>query len=418
MTTDVLGAPVKRVEDPRFITGKGRYLDDIQLQGMVHIAVLRSPYAHANIASIDTSRAKKAAGRPRRHRGRRHPVQPVADGVARRRRERPPEQRQRPAHARDRLGQVDGRGRRGGRRGDAGPGAGRARADRRRVRAAAGRRRRREGDPAGRPAAPRERPQQHRVRVAGRRQGRHRCRVRERRGRRQAAPRQQPAHPEPDGGSRRHRLVQPGHRGIHDLDVEPDAAHPAAAADRLRDRRPGAQGPVHQPRRRRRLRHQDLLLRRHGARNVREQAGGRSPGQVGRGPARELRQHDPRPRPHHVRRGGGQPQRRGPGPAGQDLRQPRRAPVDDRTGHPDNPLRPRPRRPVQDPQRLRRGHRRLHEHDVRGRVPRRRPPGGDLRRRADDGPGRRRAGHRPGGGPASELPAARTPSRTTTRLGC
>ena len=62
MTTDVLGTPVKRVEDPRFITGKGRYLDDIQLQGMVHIAILRSPYAHANIASIDTSRAKKAPG--------------------------------------------------------------------------------------------------------------------------------------------------------------------------------------------------------------------------------------------------------------------------------------------------------------------------------------------------------------------
>src|SRR6185369_968073 len=59
---DVLGTPVKRVEDPRFITGKGRYLDDIQLQGMVHIAILRSPYAHANIASIDTSRAKKAPG--------------------------------------------------------------------------------------------------------------------------------------------------------------------------------------------------------------------------------------------------------------------------------------------------------------------------------------------------------------------
>ena len=62
MTTDVLGAPVKRVEDPRFITGKGRYLDDIVLQGMVHIAILRSPYAHANIRSIDTSAAKAAPG--------------------------------------------------------------------------------------------------------------------------------------------------------------------------------------------------------------------------------------------------------------------------------------------------------------------------------------------------------------------
>ena len=59
---DVLGAPVKRVEDPRFITGKGRYLDDIKLTGMAHLAILRSPYAHANIRSIDASKAKAMPG--------------------------------------------------------------------------------------------------------------------------------------------------------------------------------------------------------------------------------------------------------------------------------------------------------------------------------------------------------------------
>ncbi|HET7029399.1 MAG TPA: xanthine dehydrogenase family protein molybdopterin-binding subunit [Candidatus Limnocylindrales bacterium] len=59
---DVLGAPVKRVEDPRFITGKGRYLDDIHLAGTTHLAILRSPYAHANIRSIDTSKAKTMPG--------------------------------------------------------------------------------------------------------------------------------------------------------------------------------------------------------------------------------------------------------------------------------------------------------------------------------------------------------------------
>ena len=59
---DVLGASVKRVEDPRFITGKGRYLDDITLTGMTHLAILRSPYAHANIRSIDTSAAKTMPG--------------------------------------------------------------------------------------------------------------------------------------------------------------------------------------------------------------------------------------------------------------------------------------------------------------------------------------------------------------------
>jgi carbon-monoxide dehydrogenase large subunit len=59
---DVLGSSIKRVEDPRFITGKGRYLDDIKLTGMTHLAILRSPYAHANIRSIDTSAAKGMPG--------------------------------------------------------------------------------------------------------------------------------------------------------------------------------------------------------------------------------------------------------------------------------------------------------------------------------------------------------------------
>jgi carbon-monoxide dehydrogenase large subunit len=62
MTADVLGERIKRVEDPKFITGKGRYLDDIKLTGMVHIAILRSPYAHAKIKSVDTSGAKSMPG--------------------------------------------------------------------------------------------------------------------------------------------------------------------------------------------------------------------------------------------------------------------------------------------------------------------------------------------------------------------
>jgi carbon-monoxide dehydrogenase large subunit len=44
-----------RKEDPRFIRGRGRYVDDIQLPGMLHMAILRSPLAHARIVSIDTS---------------------------------------------------------------------------------------------------------------------------------------------------------------------------------------------------------------------------------------------------------------------------------------------------------------------------------------------------------------------------
>ena len=47
-----------RKEDPRFLRGRGQYVDDITLPGMLHGAVLRSPYAHARIRSVDTSRAE------------------------------------------------------------------------------------------------------------------------------------------------------------------------------------------------------------------------------------------------------------------------------------------------------------------------------------------------------------------------
>ena len=169
---DVLGKPVKRVEDPRFITGKGRYLDDIHLQGMTHMAILRSPYAHANIRSVDVSAARTRARRPGGVRRGGHPVEPAADGLARRRLGRDPEQRQHAPDPRDGQRQVDRRGRRGRRRRDGRAGGRRARGDPGRLRAAARGRRRREGDPARRAAAPRQRPEQRGVRVDGRRQGR------------------------------------------------------------------------------------------------------------------------------------------------------------------------------------------------------------------------------------------------------
>ena len=48
---------MRRKEDPRFIRGQGHFVDDIQLPGMLHGAVLRSPVAHARIVSIDASAA-------------------------------------------------------------------------------------------------------------------------------------------------------------------------------------------------------------------------------------------------------------------------------------------------------------------------------------------------------------------------
>ena len=47
-----------RKEDPRFLRGKGHYVDDVQLNGMLHLAILRSPVAHGRIVSIDTSAAE------------------------------------------------------------------------------------------------------------------------------------------------------------------------------------------------------------------------------------------------------------------------------------------------------------------------------------------------------------------------
>ena len=75
--TNLVGQSVKRVEDKRFITGKGRYVDDLVLPNMTYAAVVRSDVAHGNIRGIDTGEASRAPGRGgrahrRRHGGRRH----------------------------------------------------------------------------------------------------------------------------------------------------------------------------------------------------------------------------------------------------------------------------------------------------------------------------------------------------------
>jgi aerobic carbon-monoxide dehydrogenase large subunit len=63
-TADVggMGHSIKRKEDPRFIRGQGHYVDDIQLPGMLYLDIVRSPYAHARITSINTDRALKVPG--------------------------------------------------------------------------------------------------------------------------------------------------------------------------------------------------------------------------------------------------------------------------------------------------------------------------------------------------------------------
>jgi carbon-monoxide dehydrogenase large subunit len=62
MTGRYVGARVMRVEDPRFLAGRGVYLDDIEPPGTLHVAFCRSPYAHARIVSVDCSLARTLEG--------------------------------------------------------------------------------------------------------------------------------------------------------------------------------------------------------------------------------------------------------------------------------------------------------------------------------------------------------------------
>ena len=57
-----IGQPVPRTEDPRLLTGRGRYMDDNALSRETRAYILRSPHAHAKILAMDTSAAKAAPG--------------------------------------------------------------------------------------------------------------------------------------------------------------------------------------------------------------------------------------------------------------------------------------------------------------------------------------------------------------------
>ena len=64
------GASIKRSEDPRILTGRGRYVDDLKLPGMLHAAFVRSPLAHGRVLAVDVSAAQAPSrSRPGAHRG-------------------------------------------------------------------------------------------------------------------------------------------------------------------------------------------------------------------------------------------------------------------------------------------------------------------------------------------------------------
>src|SRR5438309_11847762 len=60
--SQMVGASIKRREDPRLVTGTGSYVDDIPQTAVVHMHVIRSSEAHARILGIETGRAKEADG--------------------------------------------------------------------------------------------------------------------------------------------------------------------------------------------------------------------------------------------------------------------------------------------------------------------------------------------------------------------
>ena len=57
-----IGQPVPRKQDPRLVTGRGRYADDIDLPGQAFLVVLRSPVAHGVLRRIDSAAARAAEG--------------------------------------------------------------------------------------------------------------------------------------------------------------------------------------------------------------------------------------------------------------------------------------------------------------------------------------------------------------------
>ncbi|RIK37785.1 MAG: xanthine dehydrogenase, partial [Chloroflexi bacterium] len=62
MTTRYFGQPIKRNEDPALLTGQALFVDDVHLPGMVHVAFLRSSYAHARLRNIDVTAARSMPG--------------------------------------------------------------------------------------------------------------------------------------------------------------------------------------------------------------------------------------------------------------------------------------------------------------------------------------------------------------------
>ena len=302
----VFGEKIKRTEDPRFLRGDAKFIADIDLPGMLHMAILRSPHGHALIKRIDPSAALKLPGvvrvvtaadlgdmmplpcawKPGGGVESYFPPHPEdrAAGV-----QPGPDQGQGPLHRRR------GRGR-GGR--DADPGPRCPRRHPRRLRAATRCHHAEGGHRRRGAAAARDGPEQPQRPLYLRRQGRHR--PGDRGGRRRRPPvHAQPAHhQQPDRAARRGRHLRPRHRGVHALRLHPGHPRPPVSAGLRGAGRARQQGAGHLAGHRWQLRHQGLPVLRHGAGDVSVQ-GARTPGQMGRHPRRAHAVDGAGPRPAH-----------------------------------------------------------------------------------------------------------------------
>ena len=61
-TNRYIGSPVERIEDLRFLRGRGEFVGDLKREGMLHAAILRSPVAHGRVARVDASAALAIPG--------------------------------------------------------------------------------------------------------------------------------------------------------------------------------------------------------------------------------------------------------------------------------------------------------------------------------------------------------------------
>ncbi len=406
-----IGKDRRRKEDQRLITGRTRWTDNIVLPGMLHLAMVRSPFAHANITSIDTEAAKAAPNVVAVFTGSDFGAEM---GVCINAWPITPDQKAPThlAHA-ERPGRLRRRDRRRRRGPDRRGGPRRRRAGRRRVRRAAGRAGP-QGSRGGRqpqrsPRPPRPRHQQERL--VGVRLGRGRHRRQRRRGHREGPRRRHrhrarvpPAAADPGVHGAALRGGRPDRGADHDVVGDPDPPHPAVRA-RRHHRGARVEDPGRRPRRGWRLRRQ-AAADAGGDDRVRGRAPARQAGEVHRDPQRVAARRPPRPRPVAEAHAVGREGRHRDRPQGRAARRPRlpreprrRRRPGARRVHVQRDLQV-PRLPVQLPDGP-------HQQDLDRRLPRRRAARGDVRHRAAHGRARRRGRRRPARDPRAELDHAR-----------